>query len=84
MAMNARLDPELDALLSEYCERTGDSRSKVMREALRSHLGENARRVRPNLYGLAEDLIPEIGLPKRQSRNIKNIMSEHWRGKRAA
>jgi predicted DNA-binding protein len=84
MAMNARLAGELEALLNEYCERTGSSRSEVMREALATHLKANMRRARPNLYSLAVDLIPPDGLPGRQSRDVKRIMSEHWRGKRAA
>jgi predicted DNA-binding protein len=84
MAMNARLAGELEALLNEYCERTGSSRSEVMREALATHLKANMRRARPNLYSLAVDLIPTQGLPGRQSRDVKRIMSEHWRGKRAA
>jgi metal-responsive CopG/Arc/MetJ family transcriptional regulator len=65
MAMNARLAGELEALLNEYCDRTGSSRSEVMREALTTHLKANKRRIRPN-------------------RDIKRIMTEHWRGKRAA
>jgi predicted transcriptional regulator len=84
MAMNARLSPELEALLNEYCERTGNARSQVMRDALKSHLSAKERRTRPTFYGLAKDLIPEQGLPQRQSRDVKRIMSEHWRGKRAA
>lgn len=83
MAMNARLASELEALLKEYCERTGSSRSEVTREALATHLKANIRRARPNLYSLAVDLISPEGLPERQSR-VKRIMSEHWRGKRAA
>ncbi len=84
MAINARLAGELKALLNEYCERTGSSRSEVMREALAQHLKANMRRARPNLYSLAADLIPPEGLPGRQSRDVKRIMTEHWRGKRAA
>lgn len=84
MAMNARLAGELEALLNEYCERTGSSRSEVMREALATHLKANKRRVRPTLHSLAADLIPREGLPGRQSRNVRRIMSEHWRDKRAA
>ena len=84
MAMNARLAGELEALLNEYCERTGSSRSEVMREALATHLKANRRRARPNLHSLAADLIPPEGLPHRQSHEVKRIMSEHWRGKRAA
>ena len=83
MAVNARLPGELEALLNEYCERTGSLRSEVMREALTTHLKANKRRTRPNLYSLALDLIPPEGLPARQSRDIKRIMAEHWRGKRA-
>jgi len=55
-----------------------------MREALAQHLKANMRRARPNLYSLAADLIPPEGLPGRQSRDVKRIMTEHWRGKRAA
>ena len=84
MALNARLTTELEALLSEYCERTGSSRSEVMRDALAVHLKANMRSGRPNLYSLAADLIPPKGLPGRQSRDVKRIMTEHWRGKRAA
>ena len=84
MALNARLTGELEALLNEYCERTGSSRSEVMREALAMHLKANMRGKRPNLYSLATDLIPPAGLPGRQSRDVKRIMTEHWRGKRAA
>ena len=84
MAVNARLAGELDALLGEYCARTGSSRSEVMREALATHLKAKMRRARPSLYSLAVDLIPQDGLPERQSRDVKRIMTEHWRGKRAA
>ena len=56
MALNARLTAELEALLNEYCERTGSSRSEVMREALAMHLKANMRGKRPNLYSLATDL----------------------------
>jgi hypothetical protein len=84
MAMNARLAGELEALLNEYCERTGSTRSEVMREALTTHLKANKRRARPNLHSLAADLIPPEGLAGCQSRDVKRIMSEHWRGKRAA
>jgi hypothetical protein len=55
-----------------------------MREALAMHLKASMRSKRPNLYSLATDLIPPAGLPGRQSRDVKRIMTEHWRGKRAA
>jgi hypothetical protein len=55
-----------------------------MREALATHLKANMRRARPNLYSLAVDLIPQKGLPGRQSRDVKRMMIEHWRGKRTA
>jgi predicted DNA-binding protein len=84
MALNARLTAELEALLTEYCERTGSSRSEVLREALAMHLKAKMRATRPSLYSLAADLIPPTGLAGRQSRDVKRIMAEHWRGKRAA
>jgi predicted DNA-binding protein len=84
MSVNARLDQDLKELLRAYCERTGSSRSEVLREALTRHLKDKAPKTRPTLYSLAEDLIPAEGLSGRQSRNVKRIMREHWRGKRAA
>ena len=53
--VNARLAGELEARLNEYCERTGSSRSEVMREALAKHLKANTRSTRPNLHSLAAD-----------------------------
>ena len=84
MALNARLTGELEALLNEYCQRHGISRSEVMREALAAHLKANTHGKRPDLYSLATDLIPRADLPGRQSRDVKRIMTGHWRGKRAA
>ena len=84
MTVNARLDRDLMAMLRAYCERTGASRSEVLREALTRHLKDKSVKTRPTLYSLAEDLIPAEGLPARQSRAVKRIMKEHWRGKRAA
>lgn len=37
-ALTIRLDPELEERLSEAAERSGRSRSEVVREALRRHL----------------------------------------------
>ncbi len=84
MTINARLDPDLRELLRAYCERTGSSRSEVLREALARHLKGKSPKTRATLYSLAEDLIPIEGLSGRQSRDVKRIMRQHWRGKRAA
>jgi hypothetical protein len=85
MTVNARLDQDLRELLRAYCERTGSSRSEVLREALARHLkGKSAAKTRPTLYSLAEDLIPAEGVPNRQSGDVNRIMKAHWRGKRAA
>ncbi len=84
MAINARLAEELESLLNEYCERTGSSRSDVLREALTKHLRAHKNAKPPSLYSLAADLIPDEGLPAPQSRDVKRIMNEHWRGKRTA
>lgn len=84
MAINARLDRELERLLDEYCEQTGSSRSDVLRDALTKHLKSRKKTVTVTLYGLAADLIPDEGLLSRQSTDVKRIMKEHWRGKRAS
>ena len=85
MPLNVRIESDLEALLSEHCARTGETRSSVVREALSQFLEQASQDMREkSLYALAQDLIPEQGIAEIQSERVKEIVQDRFRAKHSA
>jgi len=83
MALNARLPEDLEQLLADYCRRHRVTRTQVVKAALSGYLHTRRSPKALNGYQLAEDLIPEQGVPAIQSDKVKALARAAFRGRRA-
>ena len=63
--LSVRLDPALAQALDRLCERTGETRSRVVQQSVAQYLVEHSG---PTLGGLAEALLPPLAARPAKAR----------------
>lgn len=69
--VNARIPPQIEQKLAEYCVKRGVTRSEAVLRALDNYLDREAGGVSP--YALAADLIPRQGVKALQSGRVRAL-----------
>ena len=78
--LNARIPPQLEQKLAEYCAKRGVTRSEVTLRALDQYLDQETGGASP--YALAADLIPPKGVKRLQSADARKLARAAFRAKR--
>ena len=79
--VNARLSPQVEQKLAEYCAKHGVTRSETVIRALDCYLDSEAGGASP--YSLAADLIPPRGAKALQAANVRAIARKAFGGARS-
>ncbi len=78
--INARIPLRIGQKLTEYCARSGATRTQAVTRALDHYLDSEMGGTSP--YSLAADLIPERGAKNLQSDNARGLARKAFRGAR--
>jgi len=78
--VNARIPPRVEQKLSEYCARSGFSRSEAVIRALDAYLDRASEGA--SAYSLAADLIPQRGSTAIRSDKVRELARKAFRGPR--
>jgi hypothetical protein len=79
--LNARIPLRVEQKLAEYCARQGVTRTDATVRALEAYLDSQAGG--GDAYALAADLIPKRGVRKLQSKAVRKLARDAFRGSRA-
>ena len=79
--INARIPPQIEQKLADYCAKRGVTRTEAVVRALDHYLDRDAGGASP--YSLAADLIPPRGVKELQSGSVRKLARRAFRGSRA-
>jgi hypothetical protein len=80
-SVNARITPQLEQKLAEYCAKRGVTRSEAVVQALDRHLDAASGGI--SAWALAADLVPDEGVKEIQADNARALARKAMRGPRA-
>ncbi len=79
--INARIPPQVEEKLAEYCAKHGVTRTEAVVRALDGYLDKETGGA--SAYALAADLIPAKGAKELQSGNVRELARKAFRGSRS-
>ena len=79
--INARIPPQIEQKLADYCAKRGVTRTEAVVSALDHYLDRDAGGASP--YSLAADLIPPRGVKELQAGHVRKLARRAFRGARA-
>jgi nucleoid DNA-binding protein len=82
--LSLRLGSQDAALMQQLHEKTGLSKTDIVKQALRQWASATQASGEVSLYDLGKPVFGKHGDAKRQSSNIKSVVREHLAAKRIA